>query len=52
MKLNFKVIAVGVVLVIAFVAVYYKGANDGQTGNIMTLVSKAEAKKADREPTV
>jgi ribonuclease Z len=52
MKLNFKVIAFGVVLVIAFVAVYYKGANDGQTGNVMTLVPKAEAKKADREPKV
>ena len=52
MKLNYKLIAVGVILVIAFVAVYYKGANDGQTGNVMTLVPVAEAKKAERKPKV
>ena len=47
MKLNFKVIAFGIVLVVAFIGVYYKGANDGQTDNVMTLVKSAEAKKAE-----
>jgi ribonuclease Z len=51
-KLKFKVIAVGIILLIAFVAVYYKGANDGQTGNVITLVKRAEAKKAEPKPKV
>ena len=50
MKLNYKVIAIGVVLVLAFVAVYQKGINDGQTGNVMTLVPNAEAKKDESQP--
>ena len=50
MKLNYKGIAIGVVLVLAFVAVYQKGINDGQTGNVMTLVPNAEAKKAGSQP--
>ena len=30
MKLNYKVIAIGISLVLAFIAVYEKGINDGQ----------------------
>jgi len=45
MKLNYKVIAVGVVLIIGFVAVYQKGMIDGKTGNELAIIATAEAKK-------
>ena len=47
MKLNYKVIAVGAVLIIGFIAVYQKGKIDGQTGNELALIATAEAKKQD-----
>ncbi len=47
MKLNYKVIAVGVVLIIGFVAAYQKGMIDGQSGEELALVATAEAKKQD-----
>jgi ribonuclease Z len=50
MKLNYKVIAIGLILIIAFVAVYQKGLNDGQTGKVMTLLPNAEAKKVESPP--
>jgi len=51
MKLNYKVIAIGIVLALALVAVYQKGINDGQTGNVMTLVPIAEAKISGEQAT-
>jgi hypothetical protein len=50
MKFNYKVIAVGFVLIIAFVVVYQKGINDGQTGDVMTVIQKAEAKSVESAP--
>jgi ribonuclease Z len=52
MKLNYKVIAVGVLLLLAFVAVYEKGIIDGQTGNVMTLMANADAKETDAKPKI
>jgi hypothetical protein len=37
MKLNYKVIAIGVVLIIGFVATYQKGLIDGQFGEELSL---------------
>ena len=50
MKSKYKVIAVGVILTLAFVAVYQKGTNDGQTGNVISLIPNAEAKNAEEQP--
>lgn len=47
MKMNYKLIAIGFVLIFAFVAVYQKGKMDGQSGEELTLVATAEAKKQD-----
>jgi ribonuclease Z len=47
MKLNYKVIAIGVVLIIGFVATYQKGLIDGQSGEELPLLATAEAKKQD-----
>ena len=47
MKLNYKVVAVGVVLIIGFVAAYQKGIIDGQSGEELALTATAEAKKQD-----
>jgi ribonuclease Z len=50
MKLNYKFIAIGFVLIFAFVAVYQKGTLDGQSGEELALVATAEAKKLDSMP--
>jgi ribonuclease Z len=47
MKFNYKVIAIGFVLIIGFVAVYQKGMIDGQTGNELALIAPAEARKQE-----
>ena len=47
MKLNYKVIAIGVVLIIGFVATYQIGLIDGQSGEELSLLATAEAKKQD-----
>lgn len=50
MKLYIKAIAIGLTLLIAFVAVYQKGLNDGKTGEVMALVPMAEAKNTEPKP--
>ncbi len=47
MKLNYKVIIIGAVLITGFVTVYQKGLIDGQTGNELGVVATAEAKTQD-----
>ena len=50
MKFNYKVMAIGLTLIIAFVAVYQMGINDGLNKDEMTFIRKAEAKSAEQAP--
>jgi len=50
MKFNYKIIAIGFVLIVAFVVVYQKGINVGQTGDGITVIRKAEAKNTESVP--
>jgi ribonuclease Z len=49
-KLNYKFIGMGFVLIILLVVVYQTGINDGQTGKEKALVKNAEAKDTGQPP--
>jgi len=45
MKINYKIIIIGLFLIFVIVAAYQKGMIDGQSGEELALVATAEAKK-------
>ena len=47
MKINYKIIIIGLFLIFVIVAAYQKGMIDGQSGEELALVATAEAKKQD-----